>query len=315
MPVSLTAKWSVTRSDAHRLHAHAQNDFARVVNLTALPTRFSSTCRSRPGSPSSDLRNVGDDVAGELEAFFGGAERQQLRGVADRLAQIELGVLEVEPPRLDLREVQDVVDDLEQRLGRRLDRRQVLPLLGREPRLQRERRHAEDAVQRRADLVAHVGEERALRFRRLFGPPFRDLQLLDQLRQARGLILELALAGLQLARVARERLFRRLAFGDVARGGVHDLLLTERRRRPHQPAQRAVLVEVAVLEVDDLLATLDLLRRFGNRGLAIVGMDEVHERPRQQLLFAVAEHALPRRIDALEVAVESRRRRACRARA
>ena len=35
-------------------------------------------------------------------------------------------------------------------------------------------------------------------------------------------------------------------------------------------------------------------------------MDEVHEGPRQQLLFAVAEHAVPRRIDALEVAVESR---------
>ena len=65
-------------------------------------------------------------------------------------------------------------------------------------------------------------------------------------------------------------------------------------------------MEVAVLEGDDLLPTLDLLHRFGNRGLAIVGMDEVHEGPRQQLLFAVAENAVPRRIDALEVAIESR---------
>ena len=141
---------------------------------------------------------------------------------------------------------------------------------------------------------------------RLFGPPFCDLELLDQLREPRGLLLELALAGLQLARVAGEGLFRRLAFGDVARGAEHDLLLTKRRRGPHQPPQRPVLVEVAVLEGDDLLATLDLLHRFGNRGLAIVGMDEVHEGPRQQLLFAVAENAVPRRIDALEVAVESR---------
>ena len=38
---------------------------------------------------------------------------------------------------------------------------------------------------------------------------------------------------------------------------------------------------------------------------AIVGMHELHVRPREQLLLGVAEHALPRGIHALEVAVES----------
>ena len=108
--------------------------------------------------------------------------------------------------------------------GRRLHRRQVVPLLGRQPGLQRERRHAENRVERRADLVAHVGEERALGLGRLFGLSLRDLQLLDELREPRRLIFELALTRLELARVARHRLFGRFPLGDVARGGVDDLL-------------------------------------------------------------------------------------------
>ena len=83
------------------------------------------------------------------------------------------------------------------------------------------------AVERRADLVAHVGEERALGLGRLLGAPLRDLQLLDELREARGLILELALARLEIARVARQRLLGGLPLGDVARGGVDDLLFAE----------------------------------------------------------------------------------------
>ena len=64
----------------------------------------------------------------------------------------------------------------EQRLGRRLHRRQVILLFGREPGLERERRHPEDGVERRADLVAHVREKRALGFGRLLGAALRDLR-------------------------------------------------------------------------------------------------------------------------------------------
>ena len=48
---------------------------------------------------------------GQLEALFRGAQREQLGRVADGLAHVELGALELEPPRFDLREVEDVVDD------------------------------------------------------------------------------------------------------------------------------------------------------------------------------------------------------------
>ena len=61
---------------------------------------------------------------------------------------------------------------------------------------------------------------------------------------------------------------------------------------------------IAVLEVDDVRA-LGRLLRFACRGLTIVRVDEIQIRPRQQFRLGVAECSLPRRIDALEVAVEA----------
>ena len=53
-------------------------------------------------------------MAGELDALLRRAEREQLGGIADGFTRVELDAFEIEPPRLDLREVEDVVDDLEQ---------------------------------------------------------------------------------------------------------------------------------------------------------------------------------------------------------
>jgi hypothetical protein len=48
-------------------------------------------------------------------------------------------------------------------IGRELHHPEVLPLLGGELGVERQLRHADDAVQGRADLMAHVGQEFALR--------------------------------------------------------------------------------------------------------------------------------------------------------
>jgi hypothetical protein len=121
-----------------------------------------------------------------------------------------------------------------------------------------------------------------------------------------GLIFELALAHLQIAGVAGERLVGSLAIGDVARAAEYELLFGKRRRCPHQPAQRAVFVEIPVLEADDLPALLDLLLPLGDRRVTIVRMHEVHERPRHQFGLGIAKGPLPGGIHALEVAVEPR---------
>src|SRR5271170_4607825 len=76
-----------------------------LVNLIALPTRLVTTWRSRLESPWTTSRTSG------------------------AIAQIEIDLFQVNLARLDLGEVQDVVDHGEQRVRRYLYRLQILPLL------------------------------------------------------------------------------------------------------------------------------------------------------------------------------------------
>ena len=71
-------------------------------------------------------------------------------------------VLELDLAGLDLREVEDVVDDREQGVARRPDGLGVVALLLVERGVEQQPAHPDDRVHRRADLVAHRGQERAL---------------------------------------------------------------------------------------------------------------------------------------------------------
>ncbi len=52
MPVSLTTKWMCTSSSLSFPRSAVTSTSPCSVNLMALPTRLSSTCRNRPGSPT-----------------------------------------------------------------------------------------------------------------------------------------------------------------------------------------------------------------------------------------------------------------------
>ena len=113
----------------------------------------------------------------ELEPFLVPPHRQHLNGLGDEIAQAARLRAELEPARLDLREIEEVVDDAEQRFGRCLDHAEIRPLLRRVRHLQQQVRHAEDAVHGRADLVADVGDEFALRLVGRFRGVLRGPQL------------------------------------------------------------------------------------------------------------------------------------------
>ena len=104
---------------------------------------------------------------------------QQLERRREAVAQVERDDVDGELSGLDLREVENVVDDGQQRLAGRLDHVQILALLGAEVRAERELGHADDAVQRRANLVAHVGQKLALRAVGGFGRVLRAFPLHD----------------------------------------------------------------------------------------------------------------------------------------
>ncbi len=63
---------------------------------------------------------------------------------------------------LDLGEIEDLVDQREQRLARGLDGSYVRALLGLQPRVEQEARHAENPVQRRADSWLTVARKARL---------------------------------------------------------------------------------------------------------------------------------------------------------
>ncbi len=88
------------------------------------------------------------------------------------IVDFEIDGLHVELAGLDLREIEDVIDDREQRGAGVVDLADVVALFRVERGFKREVGQADDGVHRRADFVAHVGEEHRLhfsRFLRLFG--------------------------------------------------------------------------------------------------------------------------------------------------
>ena len=75
----------------------------------------------------------------------------------------EFVTLQRHPAGFNTAHVQDVVDQAQQMLGADADLFQLIPRLGLKVRIpQRKAVQADDRVHRRADLVAHVGEERGL---------------------------------------------------------------------------------------------------------------------------------------------------------
>jgi hypothetical protein len=106
------------------------DDFAWEVNLTALPTRLLTIWRRRPGIAPQMQRHFGPDEGGQFEALAVGLRGEQVHGVVDDFAQIEVDDVEVELAGLDLGEVEDVVDDDEERFAADADGAGELALLG-----------------------------------------------------------------------------------------------------------------------------------------------------------------------------------------
>ena len=104
--------------------------------------------------------------------------REQPGDIFERIAQIDIQLLEFELAGFDFREVQNVVDDGQQRRAAVADGLCVITLQAVKLRVEQELGHAEHAVHRRADLVAHVREKFALRaiggFCNLLGPEYLE---------------------------------------------------------------------------------------------------------------------------------------------
>ena len=88
---------------------------------------------------------------------------QQQDNLVHAAFQIELGRVKNQLVGLDLRIVENVVDDHQQRLARTLDRAGIQRLFLIQRRVEQQLGHADNPVHRRADLVAHVRQKRRFR--------------------------------------------------------------------------------------------------------------------------------------------------------
>ena len=102
------------------------------------------------------------DVGRDFETLGLGARTQQLDDLLDERQQRERPRLEIELAGFDLGEVEDVLDQRQQRIAGGLGGLEIGDLLGRQRRVEQQIGHAEDAVERRADLVRHHRKEARL---------------------------------------------------------------------------------------------------------------------------------------------------------
>ncbi len=111
------------------LECDVHADFAALGELDRVASRLSSTWRTRLGSP---ITCGGTSLATsqiQFEVLLVRAQRQGLHRFADYPRQVERNMLDQQLAGLDLREVENVVDDRQQRLATRIYDPEILPLL------------------------------------------------------------------------------------------------------------------------------------------------------------------------------------------
>ena len=188
-------------------HRDSGGDFAAVGELDGVADQVDQNLPKPVGVPDQSIGHVGLDEGHHLQTLGMGAQGQAFHHGVHPVAQAELRLLQVQPPGFDARKVQDVVEQGEQSVGRRLHGLQIGPLLGDQVRVQHQLRHAGDAVDRRADLVTHRRQELAL-------GPAGPLRLSGHLVGSVGLALEAPIRLHQLS----------IAMLDCIHGPAHRLL-------------------------------------------------------------------------------------------
>ena len=180
-----------------------------------------------------------------FEVFFLGLKVQHLGQVLHDFPQIEIRIFEVQFTGFDFGKIQNIVDDVEQRTGADRGGAGEIHLLRLQIGILQQVQHADDAVERGPDFMAHVGQELTLGLVGHFG-------LLLGNGQFHGPFLH---QFLQVLAVPSDFLFGALSFTDVRKKGVVLLCLLvfgQIADHLHRIAG-AVFADVLGLEVVDLV--------------------------------------------------------------
>src|SRR6516225_1498630 len=147
---------------------NVQHHFAFVGKLDGITDKVDDDLSETNRVAKDAIRQIDLNVAPQLQFFLVSPRGKQTHCVFESVTEIEVSLVEFELPCLDLREIEQVIDQREQGIRGVLNRAQVFALLAGERSAQRKLGHSDNRIHRRANLVAHVGEELVLGFCRFF---------------------------------------------------------------------------------------------------------------------------------------------------
>ena len=198
-------------------------DLADAGELDGVGDQVGQHLAEPGGVADESLRHVLLDADREADAPLPRRLGEEGRGLVDDPADLEVHLLQLELAGLDLGEVEDVVDDAEQRAPGALDALGEAALVVAEAGALQQLVEADHAVERGADLVRHGGQELRLEPRGLHRRVPRRRQL----------------GGDQLPLGHPSELL-----GDLVAEGAHHRVPLERRGRgDHHDDQRPLLLE------------------------------------------------------------------------
>ena len=152
----------IERVGLRRRHRHRRDDLAALRELDGVADQVREDLTEAAGVAAQRSRHPGIHRAQQLHSLALRPLGQQLHDLLERQPRVEVDDLELEATGLDLREVEDVVEDRQQRVRRVLHGLHELALLRRQMRVEQQPAHAEHAVHRGANLVAHYRQELGL---------------------------------------------------------------------------------------------------------------------------------------------------------
>ena len=115
------------------------------------------------GIAVEELRCFGRCLPAEVKLLGASLIGESLDDILHDAPQVEIHVVQNDLPSLDLGQVQDVIDERQKRAAAGLDDLGVSELLFAETGIEEQLQYADDAIHRRADFMAHVGQEAAFR--------------------------------------------------------------------------------------------------------------------------------------------------------
>ena len=149
--------------------AHGYHDFSLFGELDRVADQVHEHLAQAGRVAAHRARHVGRHFREQLEMLFARPHGEEAGRGVHHFRHVERDRFKLEVLRLDLGIIENVIQDHQQRLGRRAHELQRAALLGRQLGIEDQLHEAEYRIHRSTDLVAHVREERRAGARDAFG--------------------------------------------------------------------------------------------------------------------------------------------------